>query len=72
MLTCRDCQGTGQIEVFDCGMPASQCCGGCTKYYTCGNCGGTGQVEFEHEDLLNKAIEYINKQNKIKDENKQN
>jgi len=50
---CYNCDGTGTIEVFNCGMPASECCGGCTTNYTCPDCGGTGVGVVEDEYVKN-------------------
>ena len=33
---CEDCNGTGLVEVIQCGKPASECCGGCTVEVECG------------------------------------
>jgi hypothetical protein len=42
---CPQCEGRGQVDYIDCGMPASQCCGGCTKSIECDKCNGTGTWE---------------------------
>jgi hypothetical protein len=45
-IDCSECEGTGKIEIFiDCGKPASECCGGCTKTIECETCKGDGQCQ---------------------------
>ena len=64
---CYNCQGTGTIEVFDCGMPASECCGGCTTNYTCPDCGGTGVGEaFDSDEYVKNYFSKLIKTNKNK------
>lgn len=36
---CPHCYNTGMVEVTkDCGIPKSECCGGCTELVECENC----------------------------------
>jgi len=43
-ITCESCDGEGTVEVIDCGMSASYCCGGCVKDVTCDECDGSGEI----------------------------
>lgn len=46
-IECIECGGEGKIEVGpECGMPASQCCGGCYKSETCDTCDGSGNITY--------------------------
>lgn len=47
---CSNCYGEGYEEVVECDLPASMCCGGCTKLYECEQCNGTGYEEYEDEE----------------------
>lgn len=44
---CPQCDGTGKVDVIDCGFSASYCCGGCTKEEECDQCDGCGEIENE-------------------------
>jgi hypothetical protein len=47
---CTLCEGEGNIEIIACGMPASECCGGCTTTKECQDCNGTGLCHQEKEN----------------------
>ena len=50
-MTCKECDGKGVVEAFiDCGKPASECCGGCTKEIECDNCNGSGETNDDEEE----------------------
>lgn len=50
-VICEECKGSGAVEIGPvCDMPASMCCGGCTKLYECENCNGSGYEEYEDEE----------------------
>ena len=44
-MKCRNCDGTGNEEVFiGCSRPAWDCCGGCVRDYSCFVCDGSGEL----------------------------
>tara|TARA_R110000868_G_scaffold395712_1_gene667576 strand:- start:65 stop:463 length:399 start_codon:yes stop_codon:yes gene_type:complete len=48
-LTCRECNGEGREEQFDCQKPgysAGECCGGCYEIKECSFCKGEGFVNY--------------------------
>ena len=50
-VECSDCSGEGFEEMVVCDLPASMCCGGCTKMYKCEECDGNGYVYIDEDDL---------------------
>ena len=45
---CKECEGDGRIEEFNCdksGSPVSECCGGCYESVLCKVCYGNGIVD---------------------------
>jgi hypothetical protein len=50
-IQCSECDGTGYEEVIgDCDLPASMCCGGCSKIVACEICEGTGIINEEVDE----------------------
>ena len=41
-MECKECDGTGTIEIMNCHNYSNDCCGGCYKESHCKNCEGTG------------------------------
>jgi len=64
LVTCEHCDGTGEVEIYyDCGKPASSCCGGCSATGECEECNGSGELylhccdlpeDFECADCMNE------------------
>ena len=45
IVTCPDCED-GYVEVREnCSLPASMCCGGCTKIEVCETCEGSAEID---------------------------
>ena len=64
-IECQECNGKGQVSIFDCSMPSSACCGGCYKDYQCYICNGDGEIDIDHTDenivdrcMMIKSIDY--------------
>ena len=52
-VDCEECDGEGTIDaLYDCGMVASMCCGGCTKTIECEACYGAGTVVKDYDQLI--------------------
>ena len=41
-IECTQCHGKTTVEALSCGMPASNCCGGCIEAVECSECEGRG------------------------------
>jgi DnaJ-class molecular chaperone len=42
MRDCKECNGTGTVEVMNCSNQSNECCGGCYKELKCEECDGSG------------------------------
>ena len=50
-VECEECRGKGWIELIGvCSLPASACCGGCTRDEECDECNGAGFNLIENEE----------------------
>jgi len=60
-LECRECNGTGYYEHSFCFKPASECCGGCTRFVQC-DC-DNGIKYYEVDERMCMLYEYFTENN---------
>ena len=59
MRECKECNGTGKVEVMNCKNQSNECCGGCYKEIECEECEGTSNCH-TWEDIEGEFNEMVN------------